>query len=413
MREPVVITGMGILACNGMGREDYWDALVEGRSGIRHIDRFDPSELPCQIAGQLWDFDPADFMKKADVRRWNRHVHQAVACSRFAVDDADLESANYEAERMAVAIGTSVGTPDEAFDFHREAFEARGWKGVDRFASSAFAGHSATVNVSVNFGLRGPAITIASGCATGLDVIAWGMHEIQAGRADAALVGATESPIFELGLAGACSLGILSRNNDDPAGAMRPFDAASDGIVLSEGVAAVVLERADNAIARGARIFAEVAGNGSAAEGKSPLILDKDGRALARAITVALKEAGMQPHEIDAAQCHGVSLPMYDRSETQAYKRALGDHAYRIPISATKSMTGQPYSAGGIMSVVSAICAFEKGLVSPTINLEHPHEDCDLDYVPSHSRMNDVSSALVTSISFGGTHSATVLRRYN
>lgn len=412
MRESVVITGVGVLSCNGMGREAYWDALEAGRSGIRPISRFDASELPCRIAGELVDFNPEDFINKADVRRWNRHVHQAVACTRMALDDSELDSGGYDSERLAVSFGTSVGTPDESYEVHKAAFEERGWKKIDRFASSAYAGHSATVNVSVKFELRGPALTIASGCATGLDVVTWGAREILAERADAAVVGATECPIFPLGIASASSLGVLSRSNDTPEKAMRPFDRCSDGLVLSEGAAAVVLERADRAVARGARIFAVVAGSGGAAEGGSPLILDKSGGGLARAISSALEDAGLQPHEIDCAQCHGVSLPMYDRCETNAYKLALGDHAYRVPISATKSMTGQPYSAGGIMSVVSALMAFERGAISPTINLNEPDEECDLDYVPGTVRMNHVNAALVTAMSFGGTHSATVLTRH-
>lgn len=412
-RQRVVITGAGVLACNGLGKEKFWNALAEGQSGIGPIQSFDASELPCQIAGELWDFNPEDYMKKSDVRHWNRHVHQAVACSRMIVDDADFKNAGYDPERVAVAFGTSVGTPDEAYQRHKDAFDSAGWKKVDKFASSAFAGHSATVHLTVNFGLRGPAITIASGCATGLDVLTWGMAQIRSGTADAALVGATESPLFPLGFAGACSLGILSKRNNEPREAMRPYDRNSDGIVLSEGAAGVMIEREDMAIARGAPILAEVVGTGSAAEGGSPLILDREGKGLARAIKGALADAGMRAEEISAVHSHGVSLPMYDRSETNSLKRALGTHAYRIPITATKSMTGQPYSAGGMMGVVASLLMINRGVVPPTLNLTDPDPECDLDYVPVVGRMNDVETALITSISFGGTHSAALLSRYN
>jgi len=377
------------------------------------MDRFDASEFPCQIGGQLWDFNPEDFMRKSDVKHWHRHVHQSVGAATLAVQDAELESAGYEPERMAVSFGTSIGTPDEAYEQHQEAWKRGGYKKVSKFASSAFSGHSATVHVSVGFRLRGPAITISSGCATGLDVLSWGARQLQLGKADAAVVGATESPLFPLAFATACSLGILSKRNDQPTEAMRPFDKGADGIVLSEAAVALVLERADRARARGARILAEVAGNGAAAEGLSPLILDKEGRGLARAIEYAMEEAGVGPKDIDVAQAHGVSLTMYDRSETNSFKRALGTHAYRIPISAVKSMTGQAYAAGGLLGVGAALLSLHDGTVPPTLNHEDPDPECDLDYVPRESRLNDINTALVTAISFGGTHSATVLRRYN
>ncbi|MBI2424917.1 MAG: beta-ketoacyl-[acyl-carrier-protein] synthase family protein [Candidatus Hydrogenedentes bacterium] len=408
---PVVITGLGVLSCNGTGRKSYWKALANGQSGIRAIKRFDASDLPCQIAGELWDFNPEDYMKKSTVRRWNRHVHQAVACSRLAVEDAELNQAKYDPERIAVAIGTSIGSPDEAYQEHMESLETGGFRKISKFASSAFSGHSATVHVSIDIGLRGPAVTISSGCATGLDVLAWGMKEIRLGNADAALVGATESPIFPLSMASACSLGILSQRNREPELAMRPFDRHRDGIVLAEGACAVVLERLDHALARGARILGEVGGSGAAAEAQSPLILDQQGQALARAIASCLAEAGLSAHEVECVLAHGVSLEMYDKCETNAYKLALGKHAYRIPVSAVKSMIGQSYSAGGLLSVGAALMVLNDGIVPPTLNLEHPDPACDLDYVPQRARMNDIRCALVTSISFGGTHSAVVLKR--
>ncbi|HOT50055.1 MAG TPA: beta-ketoacyl synthase N-terminal-like domain-containing protein, partial [Candidatus Hydrogenedentes bacterium] len=266
---------------------------------------------------------------------------------------------------------------------------------------------------SIDLGLRGPAITIASGCATGIDALAWGVSQIQSGRVDAAVVGATESPVFPMSFATACSLGILSSCNDAPDKAMRPFDRNRSGIVLAEGAVAVVLERMDRAQARGARLFAEVAGTGAAADASNPLILDREGKALSRAIDAALQDAGLGPDDIDHVQCHGVSLEMYDHCETNAYKRSLGGRAYRIPMSAAKSMTGQAYAAGGMLGVAAALMALDESVVSPTINLMDPDPVCDLDFVPNHSRLNDVRAALVSAISFGGTYSTAVLRRVN
>jgi 3-oxoacyl-[acyl-carrier-protein] synthase II len=411
MDQPIVVTGLGVLASNGLGKEAFWLALREGVSGIRGIDRFDASDFPCRIGGQLWGFDPADFMKRSVVRNWNRHVHQAVAAARLAVDDAELSAAGYDSERIAVGVGTSIGSPDEAYQAEHEAMETQGYRKVSKLASSAFSGHSATVHVSIDFGLRGPAITISSGCATGLDVLAWGMEQIRSGRADAAVVGATESPLFPLSFASACSLGILSKRNEEPDKAMRPFDRHRDGIVLAEGAATMVLERADRARSRGAPVIGEVAGVGSASEGSNPLILDQQGAALARAVDAALGDARIAPTDVDHIACHGVSLQMYDRCETRAYKAALGEHAYRVPISAIKSMTGQSYSAGGMLGAAGTLMTLNEGYIPPTVNLDDPDPECDLDYVPNRARLNDVQTALVTAISFGGTHSAAVLRR--
>lgn len=412
-REPIVITGVGVLASNGLGREAFWKAIESGKSGIGPIKRFDASNLPCQIAGELWDFRPEDFMKRTIVQTWCRHVHQALASARLAAEDGELHKAGYDPNRIATGIGTSIGGPNEQYQAHQEAFESGGYKRVGKLASSKFSGHAATVHVSIDLGFRGPAITIASGCATGLDALAWGAMQIRSGRADAALVGATESPIFPMSIAAGCSMGILSRRNSEPEKAMRPFDTQRDGIVLSEGAVAVILERADRARARGARIFAEVLGFGSAAEAESALILDPEGMGLAEAIRHALKDAGLTPADVDCIQCHGVALESYDRSETKAYKAALGEAVYRIPISAVKSMIGQPYAAGGLFGVASALMSFETGMIPPTINLENPDPACDLDFVPLRARLNDVRIALVTAMSFGGTHVATVLRRPN
>ncbi len=411
VNEPVVITGVGVLASNGLGRRAFWDALKDGVSGIRRVARFDPSAFPCQIAGELWDFDPADFMRKRQVRHWYRHVHQAIASSRLALEDAELWRAGYDPERLATAIGTSIGSPNEVWQEQNKAFEAHGYRRINRFGSSAFSGHAATVNVSVDYGFRGPATTISSGCNTGLDTLSWGVRQIRSGEVDAALIGATESPIFPLSFAAACSLGVLSTRNDAPTRAMRPFDRDRDGIVLAEGAVALVLERLDKARARGARIFAEVASYASSTEAVNPLLLDREGTALARAIEQAIKLAGMTPADIDYVQCHGVSLEMYDVCETNAYKKALGKWAYRIPISSVKSMTGQAYAVAGLFGVAACLFSMSEGIIPPTLNLDNAAPDCDLDYVPNKLRYNDVRTALAVAMSFGGTHGAVVLRK--
>lgn len=411
--EPVVITGIGVLACNGIGRENFWTALKEGESGIRPIDRFDTSNYPCKIGGQLWDFNPQDFMNRTTIKRWHRAVHQSIAATELALDDANFLSAGYEQERIAFGIGTSVGSPDETYESSKAICADKGWEHVDKLASTANSGHASTANVSSIFGFRGPAVTIASGCSTGLEMLAWGKEQIRLGHADAAVIGATESPLTEWAFAGTCALGILSQRNATPEKAMRPFDRDSDGLVLSEGAVVLVLERADFARARGAHIFAEVAGAASAAEGHNPLLMEKSGDTVARAIRGALHEAGMEPNDVDCAHSHGVGLTDYDRCEVSGYKAALGNHVYRIPISASKSMIGQSYAAGSLLSICGAVMSLEEGIIPPTINLEHPAEGCELDFVPGTARRNDPHNALVTSLSFGGTHAAVLLRKMN
>ena len=410
--DPIVITGVGVLACNGIGREAYWDSLRNGRSGIREVDRFDTSEFPCHIAGQLWDFNPEDFMRKGEVKRWHSHVHQSVSSAQLAVDEAELQNAGYDPDRMAVGFGTSVGPPDEHYLDYREAYEKTGWSSMYKFASSSTSAHAATANVSARFHLRGPATTIGTGCSTGLDVLSWGLHQLRTGSADMAVVGATESPITPLIFAMSAALGILTTHNDEPEKAMRPFDKTSDGLVLSEGAVALVLERASAAEARGARIFGVIAGYGSTGEGNNALLIDKKGVALSRAIETAIADAGMLPQDVDAAFCHEVGLSMYDKCEVNAFKAALGPHAYRIPISATKSMIGQAYAVGGLYSVVGALMTLDTGIVPPTMNLNDPAPDCDLDFVPLEARANDVRAAIVTALSFGGTHTAAIIKRH-
>lgn len=411
--DPIVITGLGVLASNGLGREAFWRALREGKSGIGIIDRFDPEGFDCHVAGQLWDFHPEDFMRKAEVRRWHSHVHQAVAAAQLAVDDSGILGAGYPPERIAAAIGTSVGAPDEHYLQYREDYETRGWRTMSKFASSATSAHAATAHVSARFKLQGPASTIGTGCSTSLDVLSWGMQQIRSGRADAAFVGATESPLTTLGFSAFSALGILSSRNDDPQSAMRPFDTTGDGLVLGEAAACLILERASNAKARGARILGQVSGYGFSSEGNNPILIEKDGAALSRAIDAALAHAGLRPQDVDAVHGHGVALTMYDRGETNAYKRSFGPHAYRIPISATKAMTGQTYSVGGFLNVAGALMTINEGIMPPTLNLNDPLPECDLDYVPLRARRNDVDHVLVTTLSFGGTHGAALVSRAN
>ncbi|MFP6583938.1 MAG: beta-ketoacyl-[acyl-carrier-protein] synthase family protein [Candidatus Hydrogenedentota bacterium] len=407
----IVITGIGVLAPNGIGRAEFWDALENGRSGIRLLDRFDPLDLPCRIAGQVWDFDPHQYLSKANVKRWHRVVHQSVAATKLAMEDAQFDDAGYDLERVAVAIGSSVSDRDEEYDQIRVAIAEHGWSGIEQFSSSTNSAHASTANVCAQYKFRGPAITIGSGCATGLDTIAWGTNQIRNGHADVAIVGASENPVTYPVMCCAQAIGILSQNNDEPDKAMRPFDHDGDGLVLSEAAVVLVLERASTARKRNAPIFAEIAGGGAASEGGNALLLERSGEAVSRAVLGAVRNAGMNPQDVDCIQAHGAGLSTYDKAEVQAYRTAFGAHATRIPISAVKSMTGQPYSVGGLLGVAGGCMSLTTGIIPPTINFTSPAEGCDLDFVPNEARLNAPSNVLVTAMSFGGTHSSLMLRK--
>lgn len=411
--DPIVVTGIGVLASNAIGREEFWCALRQGKSGIAPITKFDPSEFECHIAGELKAFNPEDFIRKAEMRRWHSHVHQAVAAAQLAADDSEIMSAGYPLERIATAAGTSAGTPDEHFLKYREQYEAHGWRAISKFGTSASSAHSATAHVSARFKLRGPASTMSTGCSTSLDVMSWGWQQIRLGRADAAFVCATESPLTALNFAGFSALGILSSHKGAPEEAMRPFDTAADGLVLGEAAVCLILERQSYAESRGARILGVVSSYGFSSEGNNPMLIEKGGEALSRAIDTTLSRAGLQPSDIDAIHGHGVALTMYDRCETNAYKRSFGQHAYRIPISTTKAMTGQTYSVGGFLNIAGVLMSINEGVIPPTLNLHDPMPECDLDYVPLRARRNEVDHVLVTTLSFGGTHGAAVISRAN
>jgi 3-oxoacyl-(acyl-carrier-protein) synthase len=327
------------------------------------------------------------------------------------LDDSQFEDAGYSANRVAVGIGSSISSRDEEYDRMRDKIDMNGWSALDKFSSSTSSAHASTANVCSKFGYCGPAITIGSGCSTGLDSLSWGVNQIRSGLADAAIVGASETPLTYPAFCGSLAIGILSELNDTPEKAMRPFDRSSDGLVLSEASVVLVLERASTARARRAPIFAEVAGSCSQSEGGNPLLLQRNGDAVSRAVLGALRAAGLNPEDVEALQAHGVGLSTYDKAEVQAYKTALGDHAYRVPISAIKSMTGQPYSVGGLLGVAAGCMSLTTGIVPPTINHESPAEGCDLDFVPNEARLNAPNNVVVTAMSFGGTHTSVVLRK--
>ncbi|HUS80886.1 MAG TPA: beta-ketoacyl-[acyl-carrier-protein] synthase family protein [Armatimonadota bacterium] len=411
-KKRVVITGLGPVTPCGVGIAPFWEAVREGHSGVGYVTSFDASHLYSRIAGEVRDFDPHEYMSRSDARRSGRFVHFAVAASLLAVEDAGLELRRLDPFRVGAVLGTSVaGNGNVADDIYAQ-WLANGPEQCGPTDCVQMAPHAATAHVFIALGIKGPNASVATGCCAGLDAIATGRDIIRSGEADVMVVGASEACVSEFGMSLLCKTGVLSGHNEEPEKASRPYDATRDGLVLSEGGGALVLESADHAMTRGAHIYAEVLGHGSATEGQHLVIPDPSGVELARAFRFALVDSKLTAGDMDYVCAHGIGNPGYDAADTRAIKMVLGERAYNIPVSSIKSTTGQPFAAGGMWQAAASCMAMRDSVVPPTINYHHPDPECDLDYVPNQARMARVETAMINSHSFGGTHSALILRRY-
>lgn len=410
-RRRVVITGLGVVAPNGIGKDAFWQNLIAGKSAVDYIRAFDPSPYPCKVAAEVRDFVPEDFIRPAQARTMGRFAQFAVAAARLAVADAGLSEARLPA--AAVCVGTAVhGIGDLGVPAHLD-FLSSGWTGIGRSIGLEVTAHAATAHVQQDLRVCGPMLTIASACCTGIDAIAWGADQIRSNGFDVAFVGAAEAPIsqfvFSLFLAG----GFLSTWTGPPEHASRPYDLHRCGLVLGEGGAVLVLEDLDHALARGARIYAEVRGYASASEVNAQDSEERYAEALRESIIRAVIASKINPGDLDYICAHGNATRFDDRAEAKAHRAAFGVHAYRMPVSSIKSMIGQPFAASGVLQAAATALAIHHSIVPPTINYEFPDPSCDLDYVPNKARVVRVRHALVHSHSLGGTvsgsHSALVL----
>ncbi|AGA58257.1 3-oxoacyl-[acyl-carrier-protein] synthase 2 [Thermobacillus xylanilyticus] len=410
MKHRVVVTGMGIVTSLGSDLETFWNNLVAGKSGVSRIESFDVSEYPTQIAAEIKDFNPEDYIDRKEARRMDRFVQFAVAAGKMAVQDAGLElGVNVDPERVGVIVGSGIGGLGTWEEQHSILLE-KGPKRVSPFFIPMMIANMASGQISMSIGAKGPNTTAVTACATGTHSIGDSFKLIQRGDADAMICGGAEATIRPTGLAGFCSMRAMSTRNDEPEKASRPFDAERDGFVMGEGSGVLVLESLEHAVKRGARIYAEVIGYGMS--GDAYHITDPDPDGAARCMQRALKDAGIEPEAIDYINAHGTSTPVGDRSETLAIKKAFGDHAYKLAVSSTKSMTGHLLgAAGGIESVILAL-TLKNGVIAPTINLENRDPECDLDYVPNAARKSDVKTALSNSFGFGGHNATIVMRKY-
>lgn len=410
-RRRAVITGLGVIAPNGIGKDAFWANLIAGHSAVDYISAFDPTPYPCKVAAEIRDFHPTDFMPKARAKTMARFSQLAIASAAIATEDAGLRPPDLLS--AALCHGTAAhGLADLGEDAHRR-FLSHGWKILDGFVGLEYSGHAATAHVQGALKIGGPVVTLASACCTGIDALAWAADQIRSDQARVAIAGASEAPLSPFLLSLFAAGGYLSTWQGPPAAASRPYDLLRSGFVPAEASASLVLEDLDSALHRGATIYAEVLSHASASESAQPSHDDGYSAALTRAIRLALDRAGLRAGDLDYICAHGNSIKLEDRAEATAHRNALGSHAYRVPVSSIKSMVGQPFAAAGVLQAVAAALAVHSGLIPPTINHEIPDPDCDLDYVPNHSRFVRIRHALLHSHSLGGhlpgTHSSMIL----
>lgn len=420
----VVITGLGVVSPVGIGEEATWDALVNGRSGIARITLFDPEPFDVDVAGEVKGFDATQFMDAKDVRRHDRNTHFAVAATGEALDHAGLLgdngrlTADVNADRAGMVFGTGIGGLGLMLEGHRTLLE-RGPRRVSPFMLPHMLPDSASGQVAIQYGLRGPNMAVVSACATGGHAIGEAMEAIVRGQADLMLGAGTEAPLLPLTFAGFSQMRALGTPRDpdtgeyDPAMASRPFDATRDGFVVSEGSAVLVLEELTHALARGARPIAEVIGYGSSADAYDMAAPAERGEGNQRAMRAALARAGIGPEQVDYINAHGTSTPLNDRYETMAIRDVFGEHADRLAVSSTKSMTGHAMGAAGAIETLVCAKVVSTGCIPPTINLRHPDPELTLDYVPNEARSADVRVALSNSMGLGGHNSTVIVRRWD
>lgn len=405
----VVITGLGVVAPNGIGKEPFWQNLIAGKSAIDYITAFDASPYPCQVAGEVRDFDPKAFMHVRRTKHRGRFSQFAVAAAKLALSDANIDLGTERPRRVVACLGNSMNGSGDVYEAARVGFDRQGMKGIPLMSGIEFAAHAPVSHVSSELGIRGQGMTVASACATGLDAIQWAADQIRNDEADVVFAGSTEAPISEFCFATLCALGALSKFDDPPLKASRPYDRRRDGLVLGEGAAICVLEELEHAIDRGAHIYAEVLGFGSGNEGGFGNKMDAAELALAEAITSALEASARRPQDLDYINAHGNSLPDYDLIETRAFRRALGKAAYSVPASSIKSMIGHAMGAASAFQTVASCLTLDHSMLPPTINYEVPDPECDLDYVPNEARASRVRTLLINAHAMGGTHSVLVL----
>ncbi len=406
----VVITGIGVITSIGNDIESFWTSLLAGRCGIERVGRFDPSEFTCQVSAEARDFDPLLYMDAKEVRRNDRYTQLALAAAKEAIKDGSLDVARLDKTRFGVLMGSGIGGM-ETFETQFERLTKMGPRKVSPFTIPSLIANMASGVVAIELGAKGPNFGIVSACSTSAHSIGEALRMIRYGDADIMLAGGSEASITRLSFAGFCSMKAMSvSRNDDPKRASRPFDKTRDGFIMGEGAGALIIESEEHARARGAHIYCELAGYAATCDAYHITSPDPSGEGLALCLNNSLKDAGLAAHEIDYINAHGTSTQLNDKTETSAVKEVFGDHAGKLLISSTKSMTGHLLGAAGAIEAAACIKVIETGEVPPTINYEVPDEDCDLNYVPNQKTSAKVRVAMSNSLGFGGHNASIILK---
>jgi 3-oxoacyl-[acyl-carrier-protein] synthase II len=406
----VVVTGLGAVTPLGLDVETTWKGIIEGKSGIGPLTRVNAEEYPAKVAAQINDFNPESFMERKDARKMDRFTQYAVASALMAVEDAKLTITDENAHRIGVWIGSGIGGM-ETFEEQYEIFQKRGYKRVSPFFVPMLIPDMATGQVSITLGAKGFNSCTVTACATGTNSIGDAFKVIQRGDADAMITGGAEAPITKMSVAGFCANTALS-TNPDPKSASRPFDKNRDGFVIGEGAGIIVLEELEHALARGAKIYAEIVGYGATGDAYHITAPAPGGEGGARAMKMAINDAGLGIEEIDYINAHGTSTEYNDKFETLAVKEVFGVHAYKLAISSTKSMTGHLLGAAGGVEAIFTVLAMKDSILPPTINYETADPECDLDYVPNKARQKEIKAAMSNSLGFGGHNATIVFKKY-
>jgi len=411
MKHRVVVTGLGAVTPLGLDVPTTWEAMIAGRSGVDYITLFDASDFAVQIAAEVKNFDPSQYLSRREVRRRDRFEHFAAVAAQEAVAHAGLEINDHNADQVGIIIGSAIGGL-WTYEAQSHTLWTRGPRHLSPFAIPMIMVNGASGQLAIDLGVRGPNFAVVSACATGSDAIGQAFRILQRGDAQVMLAGGAEATVAPIGIGAFDRLGALSRRNDDPQSAPQPFDKERDGIVMGEGAAVLVLERLEHALERGATPLAELVGYGATADAYHIIAPAERGEGGAQAMRLALRDAGLRPEEVDYINAHGTATPLNDKAETEAIKTVFGEHAYRLAVSSTKSMTGHMMGATAAVEAMACVLALRDGVIPPTINYRTPDPECDLDYVPNQARRADLRVAMSNAFGFGGHNSVLIFKRW-
>lgn len=411
MKKRVVVTGMGLVIPTGIGVKTAWENVCHGRSGIGPLTRFDPNGFETKIAGEVKGFNPENYIEKKEIKKMDLFIQYALAATKEAIEDAELKITPENSERIGVIVGTGLGGLPTIEKYHKIMLE-KGPGRISPFFIPMLIANLASGQIAIQFGIKGPNTCIVTACATGAHCIGDAFRAILYGDADVIIAGGTEANITPLTIGGFNAMKALSTRNDEPQKACRPFEKNRDGFVVAEGAGILVLEELGFAMKRNAKIYAELIGYGYTGDAYHITAPPPDGDGAARCMLMALRDAGLVPEEVEYINAHGTSTPLNDVTETIAIKRVFGEYAKKIPISATKSMTGHLLGAAGATEAIFTVLSIKDGILPPTINYEEPDPECDLDYVPNIARKKDVNIAISNAFGFGGTNATLVFKKF-